>query len=87
MCIKIHCMKNKRMRHNISLGLALGLILFTSVNAAHMNGVDRNSKHIKIFPSFIRTAAPVVGGCQIFPQNNFWNTPVNALPVHSLSSA
>ncbi|WP_345307150.1 hypothetical protein [Candidatus Villigracilis saccharophilus] len=80
-------MKNKRMRHNISLGLALGLILFTSVNAAHMSGVDRNSKHIKIFPSFIRTAAPVVGGCQIFPQNNFWNTPVNALPVHSLSSA
>ena len=53
MCIKIHCMKNKQLRHNISLGLALGVILFTSVNAAHMSGVDQNSKHNKISPLFI----------------------------------
>ena len=29
----------------------------------------------------------VVGPCQVFPQSNFWNRPVNNLPLHPLSSA
>ncbi len=32
-------------------------------------------------------AVPTVGGCQVFPLNNYWNTPVDALPVHASSSA
>jgi hypothetical protein len=32
-------------------------------------------------------AAPAIGSCPLFPSNNYWNTPVNTLPVHSLSAA
>jgi len=31
-------------------------------------------------------AAPVIGGCPIFPANNIWNVPVDTLPVHSNSA-
>jgi hypothetical protein len=31
------------------------------------------------------TGAPEIGGCPIFPADNFWNTPVDSLPVHPLS--
>ncbi|MBI4732420.1 MAG: hypothetical protein HY781_09935 [Chloroflexi bacterium] len=33
------------------------------------------------------TGAPEIGGCPIFPADNFWNTPVDSLPVHLLSDA
>src|SRR6188508_2298197 len=31
-------------------------------------------------------APPTVGGCQVFPTDNYWNTPVDTLPVHPYSS-
>ncbi|MBL8512932.1 MAG: hypothetical protein JNJ55_03000, partial [Betaproteobacteria bacterium] len=31
-------------------------------------------------------APPVIGGCQILPANNYWNTPVDTLPVHPMSA-
>ena len=31
-------------------------------------------------------APPVIGGCQIFPANNYWNTPIDQLPVHPSSN-
>ena len=30
-------------------------------------------------------AAPSIGGCPIFPANNYWNTRVDTLPVHASS--
>ncbi|MBL8050735.1 MAG: hypothetical protein JNM46_05885 [Anaerolineales bacterium] len=30
---------------------------------------------------------PILSGCEIFPQNNYWNTPIDELPVHASSSA
>jgi hypothetical protein len=30
---------------------------------------------------------PILAGCQIFPANNIWNTPINTLPVHAHSDA
>jgi len=30
---------------------------------------------------------PVIDGCQIFPANNIWNTPIDTLPVDANSSA
>ena len=30
-------------------------------------------------------AAPTLGGCPVFPANNYWNTPVDILPVHASS--
>ena len=32
------------------------------------------------------TTPPVLGGCQIFPNDNVWNVPVASLPVHANSS-
>ena len=32
-------------------------------------------------------AAPVVGGCPVFPDDNVWNVRVDALPVHPQSAA
>ncbi|QJR16522.1 hypothetical protein [Usitatibacter palustris] len=32
-------------------------------------------------------APPTVGGCQVFPADNHWNTPVDNLPVHWRSTA
>jgi len=32
-------------------------------------------------------AAPAIGGCAVFPSNNYWNTPVDTLPVHPSSAA
>jgi len=31
-------------------------------------------------------AAPTVGGCAVFPANNYWNTPVDTLPLHPSST-
>ena len=33
------------------------------------------------------SAPPTVGGCQVFPANNYWNTPIDGLPVHASSAA
>jgi hypothetical protein len=30
-------------------------------------------------------SAPQIGGCPLFPADNFWNTPVDTLPVHPQS--
>ena len=31
-------------------------------------------------------AAPTLGGCPVFPADNFWNTPVDSLPLHPSSA-
>jgi len=28
-----------------------------------------------------------LNGCPVFPANNYWNTPVDTLPVHAASAA
>ena len=33
------------------------------------------------------TAAPTLNGCPVLPANHYWNTPVDALPLHSSSAA
>jgi hypothetical protein len=35
----------------------------------------------------VALGAPSIGGCQIFPANNYWNTPVDEAPVHASSAA
>lgn len=32
-------------------------------------------------------AVPTIGGCPVFPANNYWNTPVDSLPLHPSSAA
>ena len=31
-------------------------------------------------------AGPTIGGCPVFPANNYWNTPVDGLPLHPSST-
>lgn len=35
----------------------------------------------------LASAAPTIGGCPVFPANNYWNTPIDTLPVHASSNA
>lgn len=33
------------------------------------------------------SSSPTLGGCPLFPADNFWNTPVDKLPIHPKSNA
>src|SRR5215216_2035556 len=59
--------------------------LFMSVAAAPANGgtaaLRLNTKNLSSH------AAPMIGSCPLFLANNYWNTPVDTLPVHALSAA
>jgi hypothetical protein len=35
---------------------------------------------------YLAQAQPTIGGCKIFPANNIWNTPVDTLPLHAMST-
>lgn len=35
----------------------------------------------------IRPATPTVGGCEVFPPDNAWNTPIDDAPLHADSAA
>lgn len=37
-------------------------------------------------PTTVPGAAPMVGGCQVFPSNNAWNTDISNYPVHPNSA-
>jgi hypothetical protein len=39
------------------------------------------------FHSILVAAPPVIGGCDIFPEDNPWNTDISAAPVHPMSDA
>src|SRR4051812_14570958 len=38
-------------------------------------------------PLWAVASPPTLDGCPVFPADNFWNTPVDTLPVHASSSA
>ncbi|MCC6362106.1 MAG: S-layer homology domain-containing protein [Bryobacterales bacterium] len=38
-------------------------------------------------PPPVGSAAPQISGCNIFPVDNVWNTPIDTLPAHANSSA
>ena len=35
----------------------------------------------------LTSAAPQIAGCQVFPDDNIWNTPIDTLPAHPNSAA
>ena len=58
----------------------------TSTTADDTGGSDTggsNSGNIDATPA---NAPPVIGGCQIFPNDNFWNQRIDQLPVHPKSA-
>jgi hypothetical protein len=36
--------------------------------------------------AFPLAAQPIIADCPVFPRNNIWNTPIDKMPVHPLSS-
>src|SRR5829696_9880324 len=77
-------MKIKTLHHYFPRFITL-LALFISVAATQMSSdVDIPRQVIRNIPAH---AAPTLGSCPLFPANNYWNLPVNTLPVHSLSAA
>ncbi len=80
-------MNKKSSYRFISITLMGLAAIFTTARAAP--AIDNSHVRTSSYASQHNASDMVtlVGGCQIFPQNNFWNTPVNDLPVHSLSSA
>jgi len=61
-------------------GLMVIAVVLTSFNTNRMvNAMGKPLLHAQ-------RNLPIIGGCQVFPQDNYWNTPVDGLPVHSLSA-
>ncbi|MEQ1635147.1 MAG: BACON domain-containing protein [Methylococcales bacterium] len=52
------------------------LVLFTALTIL---------SSLTVAPAY--AAAPKISGCDIFPANNIWNTPIKDLPVHQSSTA
>ncbi len=56
-------------------------------------GQDSTSEPVQVISTIPATVAnagpldsPLVGGCPVFPADNFWNVPIDNLPVHTRSS-
>jgi hypothetical protein len=64
------------MKTNSTRPRALILILIGSLFSS-----GYTSARIEVFPMTAN-----IGSCQIFPDNNFWNVPVDNLPVHPNST-
>ena len=53
----------------------------------------RNAASAAAFAMFLAVQGPAwavpptIGGCPVFPANNYWNTPVDTLPVHPSSAS
>ena len=78
--IKMQGMKTKTPRYHF----LMILVGFMTVTAAPLSSAGNLPQGTKSIPA---QAAPTIGSCSLFPSNNYWNMPVNTLPVHSLSAA
>lgn len=71
-----------------------------NVTVSDQADVSFNAPLVKLLPGFSvadggrfqtnkitnPTDVPVIAGCQVFPGDNMWNTPVDQLPLHPLSA-
>jgi hypothetical protein len=76
-------MKNKSVRHHFFRFLILAIVSLSTIAASISPGILQTK--VKNLTS--QSAAPTIGSCSLFPANNYWNVPVDALPVHALSAA
>ncbi|MEW6092461.1 MAG: hypothetical protein AB1531_00710 [Chloroflexota bacterium] len=80
---------------NLAAFLTLGLLIVSTacIPLATVSTSLPDTEHVEpATPSNITSPAPLIGapeigGCPIFPADNFWNTPVDLLPIHPLSDA
>lgn len=85
-------MTNFWRKHGFNLAILLGLlILGTAVShyATAQTPTNPNGSSADLYlPLVVRpgTAPPQIAGCDIFPGDNIWNTPIDTLPVHPNSA-
>lgn len=64
----------------------LGLLLVVGgITAVYAHTLATTSSYLPLVTRS-GTPAPQIGGCDIFPGDNIWNTPVDTLPVHPNSA-
>jgi hypothetical protein len=73
-------MKTKASRYHF-LMILVGFMTATAAPVSSTGSLMQNTENTPA------QAAPTIGSCPLFPSNNYWNTPVNTLPIHSLSAA
>ncbi|MBK7893508.1 MAG: hypothetical protein IPJ90_01120 [Anaerolineaceae bacterium] len=68
--------------------LLLGLVLGGTAVYEHATASPTGTADLYL-PLVIRpgTPPPQIAGCDIFPGDNIWNTPINSLPVHPNSAS
>jgi hypothetical protein len=71
------------MRRLLTLGLAVSMLC--SCAGAGVPSL-RNSQAVNEAGRAQPASVPIVGGCQIFPANNWWNTDISKYPLDKLSA-
>ncbi len=67
------------MRRLLTLGIAISVVTACAGGGAPPVGTVNQVARVK------PASAPVVGGCQIFPPNNWWNSDISNYPLDKLS--
>jgi hypothetical protein len=77
-------MKLKILYHKFFHSL-LVLLVLTSISVTRVIAFENSHESQENIG--IRNSTSMIGSCPIFPQDNYWNTPIATLPVHSMSAA
>jgi hypothetical protein len=72
-----------RVRSRLVAAIVLGIAWLT----AAFVGAPAGEAAPVAGPASAPAGAPSIGGCQIFPADNVWNTRIDTLPVHARSDA
>ena len=70
-------------RLRLVAAIVLGIVWLT----AACIGIPAGEAAPLAAPARAPAGAPLIGGCQIFPADNVWNTRIDTLPVHARSDA
>ena len=64
------------------------VISFIFLSSACVGGADAGSGEETYLPLVTKpgSPAPQIAGCDLFPTDNVWNTPIDHLPVHANSA-
>jgi hypothetical protein len=66
---------------------ALAVVVATGAVAAAALTTVSEPAVVTIQAERLRPPVPTIGGCDVFPSDNAWNTPIDAAPVHADSAA
>lgn len=67
--------------------LILVIFLLSSINATFIDSAGASGQPDHLNSLSESTASSPIAGCEMFPANNYWNTPIDTLPVHTSSAA